>query len=682
MASALDPLKLLWILLTGVVMLITLFPISHVSAAIGDSNWFYDWVWKPLLVNVSAGLMSLAGMILTIAGSLFDLLIQYVIIGFGQTLKTFGLDTSINLIWAVFRDIANILIIGMFVFIAIATILSIESYGVRKWIVRLLLVAVFLNFSMFLTQLTIDTSNYVAFQLYRGLDLSGSSQNSESLGQELQIGGVDLIAKEGIASTFVTQIGLSGVWDANVDMLDKMAKENIWVMFGYALTASILLVAVGLILLYGCFLIATRAILLLFLLLTSSVAVASILLPGDLAKQGWGKWKESLINAAVFAPLIMVFLFMVITILNGAHGREGALGLKDYLDNPTNGNAWDAILIFIFATGLLYASFKFAGDFAKKIGGFAEAATAPALLASLSAGAAGLVGRRTIGRAAIADRARLERIADAERQKDGKVSDKTMAAIRRRDWLGNQSFDARQTKPFQSLIKQSSLSKVAAATPFLSKEAAKELTDGHKNGFAKDREAAVKKEAELITEKAKAATAGAKQYHEEAEKRVKEFADASKGHGEIEAAATTKVTNIDTSIEEARRAGRTGQVVALESQRRYAQKELDDARAQKAAGIEALERVKTEAAEVKKRTSMKEATAEIAEKSRPTDFFSQTRRAVYDIDPSELAKSLEKKAKEEDENAQLKKLLKLQKEEESKKPEDADKKPEEKKEGS
>src|SRR3989338_4052446 len=85
-------------------------------------NWNFEaCFWKPLMSSLGSWFLTIGGGLLRLAGALFDLLIWHVIIGFGSTLNG-GMKTAIDGGWTLFRDIANIAIIGMFVFIALGII--------------------------------------------------------------------------------------------------------------------------------------------------------------------------------------------------------------------------------------------------------------------------------------------------------------------------------------------------------------------------------------------------------------------------------------------------------------------------------------------------------------------------------------------------------------------------------
>jgi hypothetical protein len=372
---------------------------------------FSNCIWNPFLTFLASLLMSLAAMALTVAGSLFDLLIVHTVIDFKgtltglQMLSSNGVVGPIDRMWATFRDVANILIIGMFVFVAISTILSIENYGAKKWIAKILIVAILINFSMFFTKFTIDASNFVARQLYTSIPiLTQSAQNtSGTVGTATNTtangsSGVQ-VGASGITGTFESAIGISGVW--NYPALSTLTTaQGPLAMLSYSLGATLFMFILALLLFYGSFLLASRAILLIFLLLTSSLAFAAMLLPGKFGDAMWSRWRTSLINAAVFAPLLMLFLTATLLILTGATSVAGQGTLASFLNDPASTTGWGVLFIFIIASGLLFLSIKVSNSFASKIAGFDYASAIPTLGLAAGTTAASFGLRSTVGRGA------------------------------------------------------------------------------------------------------------------------------------------------------------------------------------------------------------------------------------------------------------------------------------------
>src|SRR3989344_4382648 len=79
--------------------------------------------------------------------------------------------------WVVFRDVANMLFIFILLYIAIATILNVAD--TKKMLTTVIVTALLVNFSLFLTKVVVDASNIVALAFYNKiLSISPSSDNS------------------------------------------------------------------------------------------------------------------------------------------------------------------------------------------------------------------------------------------------------------------------------------------------------------------------------------------------------------------------------------------------------------------------------------------------------------------------------------------------------------------------
>ena len=363
-------------------------------------RWTIQWALQLIFTFLGFLLISLSSMLAVIAGAVFDALIQWTVVDLSLVLQKLGIADGINLVWEAFRDIANILIIGMFVFIAISIILGITRYGDKAMIARVLIVAVLINFSLLFTRIIIDSSNLVAGIFYKesiaavaGTAGQGAPTTSEQ--------GIVAAAQStsGIAGAFMGRAGVPGLFDT-AGVLYRIGTKNdsAAIIIVYAVAVSTFLLVSALIFLYASFLMVSRAILLIFVTITSSLAFASYLIPqfGD-SQYGWKGWWEMLIKAALFGPLLMIFLWASLVLLRAP---QGSANLIEFIQNPGNQNGWLAIIMFLFVIGFLYVSVKLASMFAKNIGGFSMAALAPALALGLGGRIAAFAGRRTLGLAA------------------------------------------------------------------------------------------------------------------------------------------------------------------------------------------------------------------------------------------------------------------------------------------
>lgn len=333
----------------------------------GKSCNMFVWTFThciaiPVASWISSWFLTLGGTLLLITGGLFDILIQHIIIDFKGTLQGLGILGAIDIGWSVFRDLTNLFIIGLFVFIAINIILGVEKFGQKKLIANVLIIAVLLNFSLLFTKIIIDGSNFTAFQIYKQISQPNGSGANET---------------QDIAQGFLKPMGITSVWNtqrivATFGKTQDSAMQAL--MFG--IVGGILLIAVAMVLAYGCYVIAARAIMLILLMLTASLAFATFLVPSlQQGEYGWDTWWKTLLNAAIFAPLLMIFLFISMIIMNqaGKATANSSVNMGTLIANPQaqlQAGGWQVIFVYLIGTGLLFASFKVSSKLAGSVPGF------------------------------------------------------------------------------------------------------------------------------------------------------------------------------------------------------------------------------------------------------------------------------------------------------------------------
>jgi hypothetical protein len=329
----------------------------------------FTCAFRHVIGLVATTLIYISAWVLTVAGMLFNFLVQYTVVEFGAV---YGMvKPGVEAGWTAFRDIANIVIIGMFTFIAISIILGVERFGQKKFIANVLIVAILINFSLLFGKLIVDASNFTALKLYQAAGLSTESKGTLS-------GYYDPLAKAqtGIAGQFIYFMGVNSFSDSYA-AVQKSAAENDsgWIALLHSIASSAMLLMAAAIFLYGCFLLATRAILIIFLLLTSAISFAAYLIPGtESSSYGWKKWWGSIVNTAIFAPLLMALLWATLVIASGVKKSTGILGippetatLGTLISDPTQPGGIGAFFIYILVIGLLYTCFRIAHDFASSI---------------------------------------------------------------------------------------------------------------------------------------------------------------------------------------------------------------------------------------------------------------------------------------------------------------------------
>ncbi len=371
--------------------------------------WLPNALFKGVVTLLAGFLIYLSTWVLSISALLFNWLIENTIIQFGTFYGT--IKVAVETAWTAFRDIANILIIGIFTFVAISIIVGLKEYGQKKMIAHVLIVAVLINFSLLFTKMIIDASNYTAAQIYTAAALGGTNTVGQGGGA---VGATGTATKYGIAEQFMYLLGVQ-TFSNSFKLVNDTANANGAAGGGIALLHGILVMTVllgaAMVLFYGSFLLVSRMIMLIFLMVTASIAVGSSLIPGwGGGNYGWKAWKNSLVWCVTLAPMLMILLWMTLNVAGAIRGAStGTLG--ESLSNPASGTNISALFSYVLVLGLLFTTFKVSSMWASKIGGFSMAAMVPALGVAGMGRLAGLLGKNTVGRAAGSLSRRAESIA-------------------------------------------------------------------------------------------------------------------------------------------------------------------------------------------------------------------------------------------------------------------------------
>jgi len=210
----------------------------------------------------------------------------------------------VNVGWVICRDIANTFFIFILLYIAIMTILGLAGGQTKRMLATLVMVALLMNFSLYVTRFVIDIGNVFALEFYTKIGQDG--------GGYVQIEG-DIQARN-IAS------GFAGVFDLQKLEGREMAQDKLTAsIFLYFMTGVMLLVASFVFLVAG-FLFLSRIVIFWLCMIASPLAFFSWILP-NLKGKIWGPWSQNLISATFSAPIFLFFIYLILQLSNSMLGN-------------------------------------------------------------------------------------------------------------------------------------------------------------------------------------------------------------------------------------------------------------------------------------------------------------------------------------------------------------------------
>jgi hypothetical protein len=238
---------------------------------------------------------------------------------------------SIDVVWRIVRDIINLSFIFILLYVAIQTILDIKSANAKRTLINIIIAAILINFSLFITKVIIDFSNILALAFYGALPGTGS-----------------------LSSKFVNILQVSQDWKDGSTLLQSLAV--IVTLFFAAFTF-----------LAAAWLFIIRFVVVLFLLMLSPIGFAASILPQTAS---YGKrWREALVGQALFPPLYMFFTWLALTVGASTTALSPSTNAKAAFETSSASNsAIGGLIRYIVILALLNAALIIAKSQSNKSG--------------------------------------------------------------------------------------------------------------------------------------------------------------------------------------------------------------------------------------------------------------------------------------------------------------------------
>ncbi|MFH1608838.1 MAG: hypothetical protein ABH951_02355 [Patescibacteria group bacterium] len=320
------------------------------------------------------------------SGRILDFMVFYSINGTSYT------SEFLNIAWKNIRDIANIFFIIALLYIAIKTILNLNVSNNKKLIGAVIIAALLINFSFFITEIVIDASNVLAKVFYNQIR---PSHVLLVAGQPINVEGQTSITEELVGNLDPQKIVSSTIYNTT---------NGQYSFIFVALLALAITLWMAWIFISVAFIFVSRVIMLWLCIIFSPIAFASYSFQFKIPGIGHKDWWDMLLKNAFLAPLFIFFLYITVLFTRFfpqslIHKQEGTIG--DMMNHLMH-IIIPILLCFVLLIKGKKLALEYSGAMGKGVNKFVGLATGTIgvkYVGGFLAAKAGQVGRGTIGRA-------------------------------------------------------------------------------------------------------------------------------------------------------------------------------------------------------------------------------------------------------------------------------------------
>lgn len=295
--------------------------------------------------TVMQKIMELFAWLVGVAALTLDTAVFYTVVRMGEYVNNLS---AIGVAWRILRDVGNIMLIFGFLAIGITTIIDKGDWygGGKKMLPMLFIGAIFLNFSLFITEAVIDTGNLFATQFYK--QINGGNMPTAAMTASATV------KNEGISNKLMSQLGMQTIYNVNDGKVrsDVFRGSNTWII---GFMGILLFIVTAFVLFSLAFVLIARFVILIFLIILAPVGFAGLAIPQ--LKGRAEQWWDTLFKQTLTAPVLLLMLYVALAVITDAQfligfNSTGATWLS-YLNNNDLAGFGGVILSFLVAMGLL-----------------------------------------------------------------------------------------------------------------------------------------------------------------------------------------------------------------------------------------------------------------------------------------------------------------------------------------
>lgn len=286
-----------------------------------------DVLWT-IVNNFFGGLVGIAGLLLNGAVTTF-------VGNFGDYFLNNGVGGAVDTIWTAVRDIFNLTFIFALVYLGFKMILNSDDASTKKWLANIIIAALLVNFSLFITKFIVDFSNILATQILLAFPTVPG-------------GGGDVY---NISGLFMQIFGVTSVWDG--EWINANPASGQPGAYLYIFGTAIILLITAFVFIAGAMMLFIRFIALSLYMVMSPLMFLGHVLPQF--KSVSNKYWSGFLGRAFYAPVYILLLYFSAMILN-ALPTSGTLASSLTKNGQQIDSVEGILMVFTIGAGFMIAS--------------------------------------------------------------------------------------------------------------------------------------------------------------------------------------------------------------------------------------------------------------------------------------------------------------------------------------
>lgn len=296
--------------------------------------------------------VGIGGFFLWLGGALLDYAVKELVLEMGQYMQT-GVGFAVDSLWVMVRDTFNVVFIFGIIYIGFKTILSLDNFDTKKTLGLLIVAALMINFSLFITKAIVDVSNATAAQIYASS--IGKKQITAEGTQPIAVDGA-APNPEGISYQFMNMFRMTTFAATNAENLESNSFLVGRLAFFGLLMMFVMLIA-AFVFAAGAFLMVARFVGLIIFMIFSPAMFAGLIFPHKIFSEYTRLWWQYFLKYAFVGPAYLFMLYLALFVLaSGIDFRTGGGFAAAFTQGSVGEGAFIIFLHFFVIAGFLVAA--------------------------------------------------------------------------------------------------------------------------------------------------------------------------------------------------------------------------------------------------------------------------------------------------------------------------------------